>query len=384
MNTTKIQQESKFQDQMLQNYEFYKVAFELSKDPKLVLEDCVIVRFNPATMKLFECDDPHAIYMHKLKEFLPEELKDNGWLSEKCAGSIMLETEIKTCKNNWISVSISFDNISSNGKHRTIATIHDISDRIKIKRELEDANEFMYNVMQNLPIGISVRQFSTKESKYMNKHFPDIMGWPEEVCKNFDEYFKKAYPKKGEAEAIRRSIDNALQKNEVVHWGNIKMEDSEGRERMLDMHVFTVPEQDLFVALVRNVTQEIKDKNWLKVKNEIVKKLPNPVVITDPDGRIVWVNRAFTKMYGYSLGECTGQTPRILKSGKYEDAFYEDMWNTIKAGKVWIGNIINKRKDGTTVEEKQIIFPIRVNDREITYFVAIKNLTSEELDYIAK
>ncbi len=68
------------------------------------------------------------------------------------------------------------------------------------------------------------------------------------------------------------------------------------------------------------------------------------IAITDPDGTIVWVNPAFTDLTGYSMEEALGQNPRILKSESQDPAFYEKMWETITEGRVWSGEVINKRR----------------------------------------
>src|SRR5437870_13289809 len=81
----------------------------------------------------------------------------------------------------------------------------------------------------------------------------------------------------------------------------------------------------------------------------------NGIVITDAEGTIEWVNPAFTAMTGYSLDEAVGRTPRILKSGQHDPAFYQDLWATVLDGRVWRHEIVNRRKDGTCYHEEQTI-----------------------------
>ncbi len=96
------------------------------------------------------------------------------------------------------------------------------------------------------------------------------------------------------------------------------------------------------------------------------------VVITDPDGKIEYVNPAFCRNTGYSKDEAIGLTPSVLKSGKLPQSFYKKLWDTIKAGKVWHGRFHNKKKDGTLFWEDAVISPV-VDDRgEIIHFIAIK------------
>jgi diguanylate cyclase (GGDEF)-like protein/PAS domain S-box-containing protein len=100
----------------------------------------------------------------------------------------------------------------------------------------------------------------------------------------------------------------------------------------------------------------------------------NAIVITDVHGTIMWVNHAFTTMTGYSREEALGKNPRLLKSGEQPEAYYAKLWSTISSGKVWQGEIVNKRKDGTTYTEEMTITPVTqgVGNADATQFIAIK------------
>ena len=103
------------------------------------------------------------------------------------------------------------------------------------------------------------------------------------------------------------------------------------------------------------------------------------IVITDPGGRIEYVNPAFEKMTGYSAAEAQGKNPRILKSGRHDTTFYKDMWQTLRGGRVWKGHLINKRKNGTLFEEDASISPVRNQEGEIINYVAVKRDVTEEV-----
>jgi len=96
------------------------------------------------------------------------------------------------------------------------------------------------------------------------------------------------------------------------------------------------------------------------------------IVITDRDGTIEYVNEAFARQTGYAKDEAVGRNPRLLKSGHQDPAYYKDLWDTILAGKVWEGNLINRRRDGSEYREEMTITPVRGDDGEIARFIAIK------------
>lgn len=103
----------------------------------------------------------------------------------------------------------------------------------------------------------------------------------------------------------------------------------------------------------------------------------NAIVITEPDGTIKWVNPAFTKLTGYSFEEAMGQNPRLLKSGKHDAQFYRELWTTVSSGRVWFGETVNRRKDGTLYTEEQTIAPVVAAGGEIAHFVSIKQDITE-------
>ena len=103
----------------------------------------------------------------------------------------------------------------------------------------------------------------------------------------------------------------------------------------------------------------------------------NAIVITDRDGLIVWVNRAFTDLTGFTEDEAVGRTPTILKSGEQEPAVYRDLWATIRAGHVWRGRLVNRRKDGSVYTEDETITPVTRANGEITHFIAVKQDVTE-------
>jgi len=101
------------------------------------------------------------------------------------------------------------------------------------------------------------------------------------------------------------------------------------------------------------------------------------IVITDREGRILWVNPSFTRVTGYSSEEVLGQNPRLLKSGRHEPAYYNSLWETILRGEVWRGEFINRRKDGTLYNEEKTITPVHDDSGQVSHFIAVAQDVTE-------
>ena len=115
----------------------------------------------------------------------------------------------------------------------------------------------------------------------------------------------------------------------------------------------------------------------LQLQTAALEATANAMVITDRAGAIAWVNPAFTRSTGYALDEVVGQNPRLLKSGKHDQSLNRDLWETILAGRVRQGELINRRKDGKLSPHETTITPVRGAGGEITHFVGVKQDLSE-------
>lgn len=126
----------------------------------------------------------------------------------------------------------------------------------------------------------------------------------------------------------------------------------------------------------------IKEKTGIQLKllYDAINNAPSSVVITDNNGKILYVNPRFHEVTGYRPEEVVGQNPRILKSGKHDSSFYKCLWDTILSGHTWKGEIINRKKNGELYWEQDSISPIQDENGDILHFVAIKHDITEQKD----
>ena len=100
------------------------------------------------------------------------------------------------------------------------------------------------------------------------------------------------------------------------------------------------------------------------------------MILTDANGIIMRVNKAFTTLTGYSAKEAIGQRPSLLKSGQQDKAFYAKMWRELRENRYWQGEIWNRRKNGTQYVEWLTISVVTNPDGEISHYVgAFSELT---------
>jgi len=125
-----------------------------------------------------------------------------------------------------------------------------------------------------------------------------------------------------------------------------------------------------FNAFIRDISVRKQAEAQLRQLFQAVEQAGDAIVITDREGKIEYVNAAFTRINGYTAEKAIGNTPRVLKSGKQNISFYKKMWEVILSGKIWRSRIINRKKDGTLYPVMLTISPIRNTAGKIVNFVA--------------
>lgn len=132
-------------------------------------------------------------------------------------------------------------------------------------------------------------------------------------------------------------------------------------------------------GIARNVTDRKQVEQQVQLQAAALKAAGLGISITNRDGSFLWVNAAFTALSGYTLEELIGKNPRLLKSGKHDAEFYRYMWNTVLAGRVWQGEMVDRRKDGSFYNQELTITPVCRTSGEISHFVGIAQDISARL-----
>ena len=103
----------------------------------------------------------------------------------------------------------------------------------------------------------------------------------------------------------------------------------------------------------------------------------NAAFITDLDGTIVWANSAFSRLSGHAEADIVGRNPRVLQSGKQAIRYYRDLWSTIRSGKVWTGETVDRDAKGHTYAILQTVSPVALNER-VTHYLSVQNDISKQ------
>lgn len=131
------------------------------------------------------------------------------------------------------------------------------------------------------------------------------------------------------------------------------------------------------LGVTRDISKRKATQEELRKLSRAVIQSPNSISITDVEGNFEYINPQFLYLTGYTPEEVLGKNPRILKSGKQNRLFYQQLWETILAGNDWHGEFQNRKKNGDLYWVKTIISPLVNDEGKITHFVAVKEDITE-------
>ena len=154
-------------------------------------------------------------------------------------------------------------------------------------------------------------------------------------------------------------------KRELTGWRK------DGRPIPVEVGSSLFPQEDQ-LQVVSFISERIQAESNLRLFSRAVEQSISSVIITDPKGVIVYVNPTFLRVSGYTADEVIGKTPSISRSGATSVEKYQELWQIIKSGEEWHGELLNRKKDGGFYWVSASISPVKNSAGVITHFLAIE------------
>jgi len=256
------------------------------------------------------------------------------------------------------------------------------SAREVVEVELQRSDERMRMAVEAARIGFWDWD-CVKDEQVWSDIYKELLGLRPESTANFQVLMNGVHPDDrkvlgdGISAAIEEKRDYGLEFRVVWPDGSVHWQAAKGRA-FYDETGHTTR----MVGISMDIDERKHTEERLYLQVAALEAAANAIVITDSNGTIVWVNHAFTTMTGYSKEEVLGTDPCLLNSGEQSESYYATLRSTISSGKVWKGELVNRRKDGTTYTEEMTITPVmrHVGNPANRYFVAIKQDITQRRD----
>ena len=254
-----------------------------------------------------------------------------------------------------------------------------------ITKKVEEATIELAESRQRLDLALASSGVGTwdwdvaEDTIYWDKALRRIMGTdPGEGLLDMAGLLKIIHPK--DAQRVKSEIGAALA-GDGNFFSEYRFSRADGEVRILYVRGLVIRDAEgkplRMIGTSMDITERKTAEEELKKLSRAVEQSPASVVITDPQGIIEYVNSKFCEVTGYTTAEAIGLNPRILKSGETPPAVYQDLWETVTAGREWRGELRNKKKNGELYWESVSISPLTAADGSVQFYLAVKQDISE-------
>jgi len=230
---------------------------------------------------------------------------------------------------------------------------------------------------------------------FINPAALEVLGYSSDeelLGKNLHDLLHHSYKDKTPYPAKQCHINRAFENhNEVyVDWEVFWRKD--GTPVPVSYHANPTFENGVCTGTVvsfTDITEKLKAEEEHRLAATVFDNIDESIIVTDENAIILSVNRAFTRLTGYTEEEVVGKNPSLLKSGQQDQAFYEEMWKELIEQDYWQGEIWNRNKDGETLPLWEVISAVKNEQGETTHYVSafsdISSLKNNEkrLEFLA-
>lgn len=294
-----------------------------------------------------------------------------------------LEYRCKVDGGEWADLQSNVHEVPESDPPRFWVVSRDITER---KRAEEALREERNRAQEYLDVAGVILLALDKQGlvTLLNRKGREVLGFENEEDLLGMEWFETCLPA-ASADKVRSVFKRILAgEYERFEYVDDDVRTQTGEIRTISWHTAILHDAEGNAIGTLSSGQDVTDSKRAERQNALlataVDQADESIVITDSDATVQYVNPAFERVTGYSRAEIVGKNPRILKSGKQDRVFYEEMWNRLTKGEVWYGQMVNKRKDGSEFQEEASISPIKDARGRITNYVGVKRDITHEVE----
>jgi diguanylate cyclase (GGDEF)-like protein/PAS domain S-box-containing protein len=289
----------------------------------------------------------------------------------------------------WLNTKIYPLRDSNNKVSNIVITHEDVTERQRVLEELKFSEERFRSLVETTSDFIwevNAKGIYT----YVSPQVFNILGYtPSELLGKtpFDFLLEK------EKEEIQKKFNLAISKGlNITNLENINLHKNK-KHIVLETSGVPFKNSKGQIAGYRGIDRDITNRKiyeeQLLLTESVFKNSIEGIAVTDAEGLIKKVNSSFTSITGYSSEEVIGENPRILKSDRHDNSFYEKMWKELINQGYWNGEIWNRKKDGSAYPEWLSISAIHDEEGNTTHYISVfhditeKKMNEEKMQFLA-
>ncbi|OYT11283.1 MAG: hypothetical protein B6I18_04705 [Bacteroidetes bacterium 4572_112] len=245
--------------------------------------------------------------------------------------------------------------LRNNNTELVLSIIEDITKNTLTTKQNKEFEITYSSIFEEAPMGITIMDKDGIITN-VNKEECNIIGYTKEELTgaHITKFFKKKY-----ISEFKSNFKKFISKGNIeVEIELIKKDGSTIRVRRIAKGIYdSNDELKEIISHTQNITEHYNTNQKLRVLSQAIDQSPAIIAISDLDNKIIYVNKKFTKVTGYSSKEAIGNKPEILRSNYHSDEFYKNIWNHLRENRQWSGDFYNKRKNNEHYWERAEISP---------------------------
>jgi PAS domain S-box-containing protein len=263
--------------------------------------------------------------------------------------------------------------IHSNEMNRKLQ--QELEERKLVESDLRESNEKFRLLFNLIPQPVFLTELESGKILECNEASNEIFGFPDdELIGNTSTELNLI------SKAQRNDLIHILKKQQEIKSFEITIpaKNNELLSFIISGKIINIQNESNVLWVFTDITDLKKGQHEIRKLGSAIDKTANSVIITNANGEIDYVNEYFTKITGYEATEVMGKNPRFLKSGFHPSAFYKEIWNRLKNGSTWQGELLNAKKNGELFWEATTITPLLDDLGITTHYIAIKQDVTEQ------
>lgn len=288
----------------------------------------------------------------------------NTGVNKIVGSSREVELETKSGQRIWVQLALS--QVDVGGKKHYTAFVRDVTEEREAREIVEQTLEQALDAVVCIDENNEVTLFNASAEKFWGYRREEVIGKnvkmlvPKAIQANHDNYVN-ANRETGQDKIVGTSREVRVERKDgELLWGRLSL----SKVRLAD--------RTLYTAFVRDVTEEVEQRELQRMLSLVANETDNAVIISDSEGLIEYVNNGFYRLTGWSLEEVRGKKPGSFLQGEETDPRTVDVIRQkLKNRDAFYDEILNYRKDGSPYWTSLSINPV-FNEGQLTNFIAVQ------------